>query len=318
MLRIRRPAICRCKPRATVSTSGSSGMVLSITHAITPRSQPVFRCCAFNHDTFCGLEVPVPMSRFRFLLLLALVFTLGSPTIARKHETGFLDRTLSVRGVTYKYQVFVPDNWSPNQKWPIILFLHGAGERGTDGIIQTQVGIATAIRNDRSRIPAIVVMPQCLKEQSWNKPDMEEVALAALAAATKEFKGDPKRTYLTGLSMGGYGTWALAAAYPNKFAAVVPICGGILLPDDARKQADTDRIPYLEAAKKIGTKLPIWVFHGDADPAVPVSESRHMVEALKADGADVRYTEYPGVGHISWDKAYAEPELMTWLLSKSL
>jgi predicted peptidase len=260
----------------------------------------------------------VSSSRFRFLLLLVLVFTLGSPAFARKHETGFLDRSLSLHGATYKYQVFVPDNWSSNQKWPIILFLHGIGERGTDGLMQTQVGIATAIRNDRSRFPAIVVMPQCLKEQIWNEPDMQELALAALAAAAKEFKGDPKRTYLTGLSMGGYGSWALAAAYPHKFAAVVPICGGILLPDDARKQPDSDRIPYLEAAKKIGTKLPIWVFHGDADPDVPVSESRHMVEALKAAGADVRYTEYPGVGHKSWDKAYADPELMTWLLSKSL
>jgi predicted peptidase len=260
----------------------------------------------------------VPSSRFRFFLLLVLVFALGSPAFAGKHETGFLDRSLSLHGAIYKYQVFVPDNWSPNQKWPMILFLHGAGERGTDGLIQTQVGIATAIRNDRSRFPAIVVMPQCLREHSWNKPDMEEVALAALAAASREFKGDRKRNYLTGLSMGGYGTWALAAAYPNKFAAIVPICGGILLPDDSRKQPDSDRIPYLEAAKKIGTKLPIWVFHGDADPAVPVAESRLMVEALKAAGANVRYTEYPGVGHNSWDKAYADPELMTWLLSKSL
>src|SRR5208337_2983397 len=250
------------------------------------RLRTIFRRLPFNRDTFRFLEVPVSISRFRFLLLLALVFTLGSPALARKQETGFLDRSLSLHGATYKYQVFVPDNWSPNQKWPIILFLHGAGERGTDGLIQTQVGIATAIRNDRSRFPALVVMPQCLKEQSWNKPDMEEVALAA--------------------------------AYPNKFAAVVPICGGILTPDDARKQADSDRIPYLEAAKKIGTKLPIWVFHGDADPVIPVSESRHMVEALKAAGANVRYTEYPGVGHNSWDKAYADPELMTWLLSKSL
>ena len=260
----------------------------------------------------------MPICRFRFLLLLALVFALGSPALARKRETGFLDRTLSIRGVTYKYQVFVPDNWSSNQKWPIILFLHGVGERGTDGLIQTQVGIATAIRNDRSRFPALVVLPQCLKEHRWTDPDMEELSLSALGEASREFKGDPKRTYLTGLSMGGYGSWALAARYPNKFAAVVPICGGILTPDDARKQPDSDRIPYLEAAKKIGTKLPIWVFHGDADPDVPVSESRHMVEALKADGADVHYTEYPGVGHKSWDKAYAEPELMTWLLSKSL
>ena len=260
----------------------------------------------------------MPICRFRFLLLLALVFALGSPALARKRETGFLDRTLSIRGVTYKYQVFVPDNWSSNQKWPIILFLHGVGERGTDGLIQTQVGIATAIRNDRSRFPALVVMPQCLKEHRWTDPEMEELSLSALGSASREFKGDPKRTYLTGLSMGGYGSWALAARYPNKFAAVVPICGGILLPDESRKQPDSDRIPYLEAAKKIGTKLPIWVFHGDADPDVPVSESRHMVEALKADGADVHYTEYPGVGHKSWDKAYAEPELMTWLLSKSL
>ena len=258
------------------------------------------------------------MSRFRFLLILALVVALGSPALARKRETGFLDRTLSIRGVTYKYQVFVPNNWSSNQKWPIILFLHGVGERGTDGLIQTQVGIATAIRNDRSRFPALVVLPQCLKEHRWTDPDMEELSLSALGEASREFKGDPKRTYLTGLSMGSYGSWALAARYPNKFAAVVPICGGILTPDDARKQPDSDRIPYLEAAKKIGTKLPIWVFHGDADPDVPVSESRHMVEALKADGADVHYTEYPGVGHKSWDKAYAEPELMTWLLSKSL
>lgn len=260
----------------------------------------------------------MPISRFRILLLLALVFALGSPALARKRETGFLDRTLSIRGVTYKYQVFVPDNWSSNQKWPIILFLHGAGERGADGLIQTQVGIATAIRNDRSRFLALVVMPQCLKDHRWTDGDMEELSLSALGAASREFKGDPKRTYLTGLSMGGYGSWALAARYPNKFAAVVPICGGIIPPDDARKQLDSDRIPYLEAAKKIGTKIPIWVFHGDADPAVPVSESRHMVEALKAAGAGVRYTEYPGVGHNSWDKAYAEPELMTWLLSKSL
>ena len=260
----------------------------------------------------------MPISRFRLLLALALLLLLGTSALARKHETGFLDRTVLLQGVTYKYQVFVPDNWSSSKKWPIILFLHGAGERGTDGLIETQVGIGTAIRNDRSRFPAIVVMPQCLKEHSWNKPDMEEVALAALAAASKEFKGDRKRTYLTGLSMGGYGSWALAAAHPNKFAAVVPICGGILTPDEARKKVDSDRIPYLEAAKKIGTKLPVWVFHGDADPAVPVSESRYMVEALKAAGADVRYTEYPGVGHNSWDKAYAEPEFMTWLLSKSL
>src|SRR5208283_493615 len=180
-LRIRRPAISRCRPRATVSTSGSSGIVPSIAHAFTLNFSILFRRTVRIRDTFRSLEVPVLSSRSRSLLLLAIVFTLSSPVLARK-DTGFLDRTLTLHGATYKYQVFVPDNWSSNQKWPIVLFLHGAGERGADGLIQTEVGIATAIRRDRSRFPALVVLPQCLKDHDWDKPDMEELALAALAA----------------------------------------------------------------------------------------------------------------------------------------
>jgi predicted peptidase len=204
-------------------------------------------------------------------------------------------------------------------------FLHGAGERDSDGLVQTQVGIATAVRKDRARFPALIVMPQCLTDRWWPEPAMEELALASLAAATKEFKGDPQRTYLTGLSMGGYLSWALAAQYPNKFAAVVPICGGIVLPEHLRQQhpelektayAD-DPKSYAEVAAKTG-KTPVWIFHGGADPAVPVEGSRKLNEAIKTAGGDARYTEYPGIGHNSWDNAYAEPELMTWLLSKSL
>ena len=159
----------------------------------------------------------------------------------------------------------------------------------------------------------------------WTEPEMEEMALATLAAATKDFKGDPKKTYLTGLSMGGYATWDLVTRYPGKFAAVVPICGGIVLPPGLVKDVPSlekfdhpdDPKTYAEVAKKIG-KTPVWIFHGGADDTVPVKNSRKVNEALKAAGADVRYTEYPGVGHNSWDKAYAEPELMPWLLSKSL
>jgi predicted peptidase len=234
-------------------------------------------------------------------------------------------RTLSLHDATYQYQVFLPEDWSASKKWPIILFLHRAGERGSDGLIRTHVGMGTAVRKDRTRFAAIIVMPQCKTNSWWSEPAMEELALATLAAASKEFKGDPKRTYLTGLSMGGYGTWAIAVQNPNKFAAVAPICGGIVLPEHLRQQhpemekiayAD-DPKSYADVAAKIG-KTPVWIFHGGDDPVVPVDGSRKLNEAIKAAGGNVHYTEYPGVGHNSWDNAYADPELMTWMLSKSL
>lgn len=262
-------------------------------------------------------------TRIAFVSILLCLFT--SSALAKKAETGFLDRVVSVDGVSYKFQVFVPENWSPKHKWPIILFLHGAGERGSDGLLQTQVGIATAVRKERNRFPAVIVMPQCGLEKWWVGPDMMKMALASLTAASREFKGDPKRTYLTGLSMGGYGTWAIAAANPGKFAAIAPICGGITAPEHLRQQYPElvknsypeEPQSYVTAAAKIG-KTPVWIFHGGADPVVPVEGSRKMNDALKAGGGNVRYTEYPGVGHNSWDNAYADPELMTWMLSKSL
>jgi predicted peptidase len=241
---------------------------------------------------------------------------MAAPAEARKTETGFLDRTVTVAGTEYKYQVFVPDNWTKKTKWPVILFLHGAGERGDDGLIQTEVGIGTAIRRYRDRFPAVIVMPQCRKNVWWAESNMADVAMAALAQAQKEFHGDPARTYLTGLSMGGYGTWYLAGKYPGKFAAIAPICGGILVPDMARQQSADDNAPYTEAARKIG-KTPAWIFHGGDDTVVPVTESRRMNDAMKALGGEVHYTEYPGVGHNSWEKAYAEAELLAWMLSKT-
>ncbi len=264
---------------------------------------------------------PVCIPRRRLLSLFVFTFIGAvltvSPARAKKIETGFLDRTVSLAGTEYKYQVFVPENWTRKQKWPIILFLHGAGERGEDGLVQTQVGIGRAIRMDRSRFPAVVVLPQCRKEVWWSQSPMDDLAMKALEAATKEFHGDPQRTYVTGLSMGGYGTWHLAGKYPGRFAAIVPICGGILMPDISREQSPDDAKPYTDAASKIGKNTPVWIFHGGDDPAVPVAESRRMNEAMKALDADVHYTEYPGVGHNSWDNAYTEAELMTWLFSKS-
>jgi len=243
---------------------------------------------------------------------------LAAPARAKIPETGFLDRTVTLAGTKYKYQVFVPDDWTPNKKWPVILFLHGVGERGDDGLAQTDIGIGSAIRVNRSRFSAIVVMPQCRKNVWWSDPPMDDVAMAALAQAEKEFQGDPRRIYLTGLSMGGYGTWHLAAKYPGKFAALAPVCGGILRPEEARVHSPQEKKPYTDAAKQIGGNTPVWIFHGAMDDTVPVTESRRMAEALKELGGETRYTEYPGVGHNSWDKAYAEPELFTWMLSKTL
>jgi predicted peptidase len=154
---------------------------------------------------------------------------------------------------------------------------------------------------------------------------MEEFALAALDAAAQEFGGDSRRTYLTGLSMGGYGAWDIAAKNPEKFAAIVPVCGGIITPASLQKKylelrqtAPVDEnASYAEVAAKIG-KTPVWIFHGGRDTAVPPENSRKMFAALQEAGGEARYTEYPSVAHECWQKAYANPELTTWLFSKSL
>ncbi len=235
---------------------------------------------------------------------------------ARGAATGFLDRSIVVAGNAYRYQVYVPRDWTPRRVWPVILFLHGAGERGSDGLRQTEVGIGAAIRFGRERFPAIIVMPQVPEGSAWTEAPMPQLAMAALDAATREFHGDRRHTYLTGLSMGGTGTWSLAAAYPQRFAALVPICGRVMTTGvGARSPAATS---FDVMAKRIGSAMPVWIFHGRDDDVVPVDESRQMYAALKAIGSSVRYSEYEGVGHGAWDPAYAEAELMTWLLSQSL
>ncbi len=251
-----------------------------------------------------------------------MILLFALPAASRAPETGFLNRTAKVANETYRYQVFVPANWNKNQKWPVILSLHGAGERGDDGLVQTEVGIGTAIRRHVERFPAVVVMPQCRKQVWWTDDAMQQQVLKALEQSVKEFNGDRARLYLTGLSMGGYGTWSLASKHPGKFAALAVVCGGIRRPARApalevTKSDDPNVDPYAATGRSIG-KTPVWIFHGGADPVVPPDESRKMNEALKAAGGDVKYTEYEKVGHNSWDKAYAEPELMKWMLSHSL
>ncbi|GAB4243255.1 MAG: prolyl oligopeptidase family serine peptidase [Acidobacteriota bacterium] len=232
-------------------------------------------------------------------------------------DRGFLDASLEAGGEVYSYQVFVPYAWSPTEEWPVILFLHGAGERGTDGRQQVEVGLGPAVRRQEKRFPALVVFPQCRPGLWWTDPDMEQMALAALDAALERYNGDRDRVYLTGISMGGYGTFHLAARHPQRFAAAVPICGGVLPPPRVSRPLPPelrDGDPYRKLAERL-VSVPLWVFHGSADPIVPVTESRRIVAALRAAGGRVKYTEYPGVGHNAWDRAYAEPGLFGWMLS---
>ena len=234
--------------------------------------------------------------------------------VSANAQARFFNRTVTSNGVVYHYVVSVPADWSAGRSWPMVLFLHGSNERGDDGVAQSKVGLARAVREHPERFPAIVVMPQCRPENDWTSPAMEAQILAALDASSREFHGDPQRTYLTGFSMGGYGTWALAAKYPMRFAAIVVVCGGIQWPTP---QTITDEEPFVAVARKVAG-IPVWVFHGDADRNVFVSESREMVKLLRGLHADVRYSEYAGMAHESWDRAYGEPELPVWLFTQHL
>lgn len=254
------------------------------------------------------------------MLIVASALSFSRPSCLHEDDQAFQSRSITIGATEYSFRIFTPKGWSRKRHWPVILFLHGAGERGDDNMAQTRVGIGPAILRQRDSFPAVVVLPQCPKNRWWTEPDMQALALKALDQTSKEFKGDSKRTYLTGLSMGGYGSWVMAADNPKKFAALAVICGGvrppprISLPQGSFGLASSAD-PYGEVAGRI-RKTPVWIFHGGADPVVPVSESRKMVEALKAKIGNTRYNEYEGVGHNSWDRAYAEPELFTWLLSQ--
>lgn len=230
----------------------------------------------------------------------------------------FLARSLDVDGTRHAYRVFVPTGTAKGPR-PVILFLHGSGERGSDNLKQTQVGLGPAVAARRNEFPAIVVFPQGSETGSWNGADAK-AAMQALDAAIAEFGGDPDRVYLTGLSRGGYGVYELALAYPDRFAALVPVCGGLRAPAtsaDLYVQAlQEEADPYAVLATRLHD-TPIWVFHGAKDDAVSPENSRLVVAALVgAGGKDVRYTEFPDANHNSWDAAYGHAPLWEWLFAQ--
>src|SRR5688572_680672 len=235
-------------------------------------------------------------------------------------KSGFLERTVRIGDVTHGYKVYVPPGFDRASKWPVVLFLHGAGEAGTDGVQQTEVGLGRVLRTDPARFPVVAVFPQIPRGEVWFG-EAARLASAALEQTVAEFRGDPDRVYLAGLSLGAYGSWVLAYESPDRYAAIVSVAGGIVPPERTRARLTqlpptlTADDPYAATAARV-KDIPAWLFHGADDPTVPASESRRLVAALKAAGGAPRYTEYQGVAHNAWDRAFAEPELATWLLSQ--
>lgn len=250
------------------------------------------------------------------LLCVSVVIFIGC---ARQPK--FLERSVTLGDHQYRYRVWLPGHYTKVHHWPVILFLHGSGERGDDNVLQLSSGLAPALEHFGGRYRAVIVFPQCRNGQEWYG-EMELQALAALEQSIREFHGDRRRVYVTGVSMGGSGAWFMAR-HRGLFAAAVPVCGEIARdptdpfpveppPDIARIVGAPD--PYTALAALIGN-TPVWAFHGTNDIEVAVTESRNMVAALRRAGdQQVTYTEYPGIGHDSWDLAYADPNLVRWLL----
>ncbi|MBF6592979.1 MAG: dienelactone hydrolase family protein [Thermaceae bacterium] len=198
------------------------------------------------------------------------------------------------------FALYVPQGQPPALGWPLVLFLHGSGERGQDGKKQAGVGIGPAIRENPQDWPALVLMPQCPEGLTWGGTVLEAV-YTLLNEVQSEARADSRRIYLTGLSMGGHGAWNMAIRYPDKFAALAPICGA----------ADPFGVMFNLSG------MPVWNFHGDDDPVVPVEFSRVLEQALEKTGNEnIHFTEYAGVDHNSWDRAYREREFIKWLFAQ--
>jgi predicted peptidase len=218
------------------------------------------------------------------------------------------------KGAKLPYRLFKPRSAAGKEKWPLVLFLHGAGERGEDNDAQLKHAVKYFVAN-QAQFPCFIAAPQCPAKLQWvdtpwgnpkhtmpaQPTEPMRLAIEMVAALEKEFAVDPKRLYVTGLSMGGFGTWDAIQRFPQRFAAAVPVCGG----------AD-------EAAAPVIANIPVWIFHGGNDDVVKTARSRNIVDALKKAGGTPKYTEYPGVGHGCWDQAYQEKDLFPWLFGQRL
>jgi predicted peptidase len=250
--------------------------------------------------------------------LILVLFFLYTFLVKAQNERFEAKEFVDSKGTNLKYRILLPENYDAKVKYPVLLFLHGAGERGDDNASQLTHGSA-ALLDFVKKTPAIVILPQCPKEDYWasvkfnrakypldldfNYNYDETKALHAAVELVKDFvktkKADKKRIYITGLSMGGMGTFEAVFRYPKLFAAAAPICGG----------AD------VKSYEMMKSKIPFRIYHGDVDGVVPVKLSREITELMKAKKYDVVYKEYPGVNHNSWDNAFKETEYLSQLFA---
>ncbi len=238
------------------------------------------------------------------VLVVGLALAVPSEAAGKDIQRGFVAKTIEMGEKDIKYVVYVPESYDAKKPMPTIIFLNGYGECGTDGWRQCY-HFGGAIMLKAADWPFLVIFPQ----KQYNKPsaseeptpwvDQDEMVMAILKKSEKEYRIDKTRLYLTGLSQGGFGTWALGAKHTDLFAAIAPCCGW-----GSKQTAET-------LAK---AKMPIWTFHGDADQAVNVECSKEMTTWVTDAGGECKLTIYPGVGHNSWDKAYREEKLGEWFL----
>lgn len=248
----------------------------------------------------------VNLKPMRIPILLLTAFSLVAATSTRAEEPKpgrQVEMKLELpQGGAVPYLLYLPSEYeSKGGPWPLLLFLHGRGESFGPLSLVKKWGPPLLIDSGQS-MPWIVASPQCPEKGSWSAKEQQTALVALLDALERNYRVDKNRVYLSGLSMGGYGSWRLAADHPDRFAAVAPVCGGGK-PEDAPKLKD----------------LPIWVFHGSEDQAVPFQRSVEMVDAIKkAGGTSVRFTSLEHIGHNSWSAAYATPELYDWFNKQSL
>lgn len=233
------------------------------------------------------------MKSWIFAVLATITFSAAAAEPASGKQ---VEQELKSGDKSIPYLLYLPEKYEEKEKWPVILFLHGRGESAGPLSIVAKWG-PPRLAAAGQPLPYILVSPQCPTNSNWREASQQALLVKLLDHISSQFKADADRVYLTGLSMGGYGSWILAAGHPDRFAAVVPICGG-------GKPADAEKLK----------NLPIWVFHGTEDTAVPLKRSEEMVAAIKeAGGTNIRFTTLEHIGHNSWEAAYATPELYSWL-----
>lgn len=234
----------------------------------------------------------------KILSLIILSFSMVSALFSQgvKQTSHSFQKDITIT-LSANYLIYLPKDYTENENnFPLVLFLHGAGERGTD-LEKVKVHGLPKLINEGKEFPFIVVSPQCPENMFWNT----DILSALLDEIEANYRVDKNRIYVTGLSMGGHGTWSLALAQPDRFAAIAPVCGWSV-------QSVACTIKH----------MPIWVFHGALDNVVPVIASEQMVEKLKGCGSNIKFTVYPEASHDSWTETYNNDELYNWFLEQSL